>query len=58
MSELEIWNELGNIYYNSGAYDEAIRAYHRPSSSTMGVGSHSAIWLPFTSKRNSLPKPS
>jgi tetratricopeptide (TPR) repeat protein len=29
MSELEIWNELGNIYYNSGAYDEAIRAYHR-----------------------------
>src|SRR5512140_2199168 len=29
MSELESWNELGNIYYNAGAYDEAIRAYHR-----------------------------
>ncbi len=27
MSELEIWNELGNIYYNTGAYDESIRAY-------------------------------
>ncbi len=29
MSELEIWNELGNIYYNAGAFDEAVRAYHR-----------------------------
>src|SRR5512138_216545 len=29
MSELEIWNELGNIYYTTGAYDEAIRAYHK-----------------------------
>jgi tetratricopeptide (TPR) repeat protein len=27
MSELEIWNELGNIYYNTGAYNESIRAY-------------------------------
>ena len=27
MSELEIWNELGNIYFNTGAYDEAIRTY-------------------------------
>ena len=27
MSELEIWNELGNIYYNTGAFDESIRAY-------------------------------
>ncbi len=25
MSEIEIWNELGNIYYNSGAYNKAIR---------------------------------
>ena len=25
MSELELWNELGNIYYNSGAYNKAIR---------------------------------
>ena len=29
MSELEIWNELGNIYYNTGAYDESIRAYNK-----------------------------
>ncbi len=29
MSELEIWNELGNLYYNTGAYNEAIRIYQR-----------------------------
>ncbi len=38
MSELEIWNELGNIYYNSGAYDEAIRAYHRAIELDHGNG--------------------
>ncbi|HVM71818.1 MAG TPA: tetratricopeptide repeat protein, partial [Anaerolineales bacterium] len=29
MSELEIWNELGNIYFQNEAYDEAIRAYQK-----------------------------
>ena len=29
MSELEIWNELGNIYFNTGAYDEAVRTYQK-----------------------------
>jgi tetratricopeptide (TPR) repeat protein len=29
MSEFEIWNELGNIYYSTGAYDEAIRTYQK-----------------------------
>jgi len=29
MSELEIWNELGNIYFNTGSYDEAIRTYQK-----------------------------
>ncbi len=38
MSELEIWNELGNIYYNSGAYDEAIRAYHKAIEMDHGNG--------------------
>src|SRR5512141_3009139 len=38
MSELEIWNELGNIYYNAGAFDEAIRAYHRAIELDRGCG--------------------
>lgn len=38
MSELEIWNELGNIYYNAGAYDEAIRAYHKAIEFDHGCG--------------------
>jgi tetratricopeptide (TPR) repeat protein len=38
MSELEIWNELGNIYYNTGAYDEAIRAYHKAIDLDHGCG--------------------
>ena len=38
MSELEIWNELGNIYYNAGAFDEAIRAYHRAIELDHGCG--------------------
>jgi len=29
MSEHELWNELGNIYYNTGAYDQAIRTYQK-----------------------------
>ncbi len=29
MSEFELWNELGNVYFNSGAYDEANNAYNK-----------------------------
>lgn len=29
MSEHELWNELGKIYFNSGAYDAAISSYTR-----------------------------
>lgn len=29
MSEHELWNELGNLYFLSGAYGQAVHAYHR-----------------------------
>lgn len=29
MSELELWNELGNIYYRTGAFAEAIRTFQK-----------------------------
>ena len=29
MSEHELWNELGNLYFMSGSYQQAIQAYHR-----------------------------
>ena len=29
MSEHELWNELGNVYFLSGAYAQAVHAYHR-----------------------------
>jgi tetratricopeptide (TPR) repeat protein len=29
MSELEIWNELGNLYFSTGVHDKAIHAYLR-----------------------------
>jgi tetratricopeptide (TPR) repeat protein len=29
MSESEIWNELGDIYYNTGAYDQAVLIYQK-----------------------------
>lgn len=29
MSEHELWNELGNLYFLSGAYPQAVHAYHR-----------------------------
>jgi tetratricopeptide (TPR) repeat protein len=38
MSELEIWNELGNIYFNTGAYDEAIRTYQKAIELGHGCG--------------------
>ncbi len=38
MSELEIWNELGNIYFNTGAFDEAIRTYQKAIELGHGCG--------------------
>ena len=38
MSELEIWNELGNIYFNTGAYDEAVRTYLKAIELDHGCG--------------------
>ena len=29
MSEHELWNELGNLYYLAGSYDQAIHAYNK-----------------------------
>lgn len=29
MSEHELWNELGNLYYLAGSYDQAIQAYNK-----------------------------
>src|SRR5512138_1281123 len=29
MSEHELWNELGNLYFMSGAYNQAANAYQR-----------------------------
>ncbi|MGD0879430.1 MAG: tetratricopeptide repeat protein [Anaerolineales bacterium] len=38
MNELEIWNELGNIYFNTGAYDEAVRTYLKAIELDHGCG--------------------
>ena len=38
MSELEIWNELGNIYFKNEAYDEAIRTYQKAIELDHGCG--------------------
>jgi tetratricopeptide (TPR) repeat protein len=38
MSELEIWNELGNIYFNAGAHDQAIHAYQKAIDLDLGSG--------------------
>jgi tetratricopeptide (TPR) repeat protein len=29
MSEIEIWNELGSLFFNTGSYDQAIQAYQK-----------------------------
>ena len=36
MSELEIWNELGNIYFKNEAYDEAARTYQKAIELDLG----------------------
>ena len=38
MSEHELWNELGNLYFMSGAYDQAVFAYHRSIQLESGFG--------------------
>lgn len=38
MSEHELWNELGNLYFMSGAYDQAIHAYTRAITLEAGFG--------------------
>src|SRR5512140_2991917 len=38
MSEHELWNELGNLYFMSGAYPQAIRAYERSIQADTGFG--------------------
>jgi tetratricopeptide (TPR) repeat protein len=38
MSELDLWNELGNLYYKTGACDEAIRTFQK--AIMLDPGSH------------------
>ncbi len=38
MSEHELWNELGNLYFMSGAYNQAVYAYHRSIQLDGGFG--------------------
>jgi len=38
MSELELWNELGNVYYKTGAINEAIRTYQKVIELNPGCG--------------------
>ncbi len=38
MSEHELWNELGNLYFISGAYNQAVNAYQRSIQSDASFG--------------------
>ncbi len=38
MSEHELWNELGNLYFMSGAYEQAIHAYSRSIQTDSSYG--------------------
>ena len=38
MSEHELWNELGNLYFLSGAYGQAANAYQRSIQLDTGFG--------------------
>jgi len=38
MSEHELWNELGNLYFMSGAYEQATHAYRRSIQIDSGFG--------------------
>ena len=59
MSELEIWTELGNIYYKSGAVDEAIRTYQKAielnPASGQPYGNLAAIFVSQGRYREAIP---
>ena len=38
MSEHELWNELGNLYFLSGSYDQAVHAYNKAIQLESGFG--------------------
>ncbi len=38
MSEHELWNELGNLYFMGGAYNQAVHAYERSIQSDTSFG--------------------
>ncbi len=38
MSEHELWNELGNLYFQSGSYDQAVHAYNKAIQLDSGDG--------------------
>jgi len=49
MSEHELWNELGNLYFLSGSYDHAVRAYNRAIELNPETGeSYSNLALTYT----------
>ncbi|HAV78097.1 MAG TPA: hypothetical protein DCX53_12175 [Anaerolineae bacterium] len=49
MSEHELWNELGNLYFVSGAYDKAVRAYNRAIDINPEIGEpYSNLALTYT----------
>lgn len=51
MSEHELWNELGNLYFLSGSYDQAIHAYTRSVSLDKGFGrSYSNMAMAYVQK--------
>jgi tetratricopeptide (TPR) repeat protein len=52
MSEHELWNELGNLYFMSGAYEPAIYAYIRSINLDPGFGRpYSNLALAYVVKR-------
>lgn len=53
MSEHELWNELGKLYFNTGAYNEAIGAYRKAIKLDPGFGwPYSNLALTFFHKGN------
>ena len=38
MSEHELWNELGNLYFLSGSYNQAVHAYNKAIQLESGFG--------------------
>jgi len=53
MTGFDIWNELGNTYFKTGAYDEAVDAYSKAIELNPEFGwSYSNLALTFTCKGN------